>query len=250
VVVRPEEADFILMHGTEALALAGGRGVQAASLDELAALLRRCARLGRALPLLVANPDLATVDGAALVTMPGTLARWYRGGRRRRRPARGPTAPPSPSSLRLPPCGRRGRGGGSGWRALSSCSCSACHGSRRRLPPPLLLLLPLLPTRAPAPAEAGGEVHLMGKPAPVIYGEAAELLGLQPGELLAIGDSLEHDVAGAAALGADTLLVVGGIHAAEVGLNAAAGCWDQERLRQLAGSYGVVPTYALPYLAY
>jgi ribonucleotide monophosphatase NagD (HAD superfamily) len=89
----------------------------------------------------------------------------------------------------------------------------------------------------------------MGKPAPIIYREAARLLGLQPGELLAVGDSLEHDVAGAQAIGADTLFVLGGIHAADVRLDAAAGTWDGERLRQLAGSYGVSPTYAVPFMA-
>lgn len=34
------------------------------------------------------------------------------------------------------------------------------------------------------------QVVLMGKPAPVIYEAAAELLSLQPHELVAIGDSL------------------------------------------------------------
>ncbi len=41
------------------------------------------------------------------------------------------------------------------------------------------------------------QVILLGKPAPVIYEAAMQLLGLtSPGEVLAIGDSLEHDIAG------------------------------------------------------
>jgi ribonucleotide monophosphatase NagD (HAD superfamily) len=221
VVSQPEEAEFILMHGTEALALPGGQGVQAASLEQLTQLLQRCARLGRALPLVVANPDLATVDGGALVTMPGTLAKSYKGGRGLLGSAAAACA--------------GGALGGPHWAAAAGTGAGSRAAVRAR-------------SWSPAPAEAGGEVHLMGKPAAIIYREAARLLGLQPGELLAIGDSLEHDVAGAESIGADTVFVVGGIHAADVGLDAAAGTWDGERLRQLAGSYGVSPTYAVAFM--
>lgn len=37
----------------------------------------------------------------------------------------------------------------------------------------------------------------MGKPAPVIYEGAMALLGLDAAEILAVGDSLEHDIRGA-----------------------------------------------------
>ena len=38
---------------------------------------------------------------------------------------------------------------------------------------------------------------LLGKPAPIIYESAMQLLGLtDPREVVAIGDSLEHDIAG------------------------------------------------------
>ena len=40
---------------------------------------------------------------------------------------------------------------------------------------------------------------LLGKPAAVLYEEALRMLGLRKDEVLAIGDSLQHDVAGAAA---------------------------------------------------
>lgn len=41
------------------------------------------------------------------------------------------------------------------------------------------------------------QVCLLGKPAPVIYQTAMQLLGLEsPADILAIGDSLEHDIAG------------------------------------------------------
>lgn len=44
--------------------------------------------------------------------------------------------------------------------------------------------------------EMGAEVLLMGKPAPVIYEAALQQLGLEASQVLAIGDSLEHDIAG------------------------------------------------------
>lgn len=41
------------------------------------------------------------------------------------------------------------------------------------------------------------ECVLLGKPAPTIYKAAMQLLGLNdPKEIIAIGDSLEHDIAG------------------------------------------------------
>ena len=46
--------------------------------------------------------------------------------------------------------------------------------------------------------ELGGEVVLLGKPAAVLYEEALRMLGLRKDEVLAIGDSLQHDIAGAA----------------------------------------------------
>jgi ribonucleotide monophosphatase NagD (HAD superfamily) len=54
--------------------------------------------------------------------------------------------------------------------------------------------------------QQGGAVQLMGKPDPIIYTAAQELLpagaasaAADPQQWLAIGDSLEHDVAGCVA---------------------------------------------------
>ncbi len=47
--------------------------------------------------------------------------------------------------------------------------------------------------------ELGGEVVLLGKPAAVLYEEALRLLNLRKSEVVAIGDSLQHDIAGARA---------------------------------------------------
>ena len=40
------------------------------------------------------------------------------------------------------------------------------------------------------------QVRLLGKPAPVIYETAMDMLGLPADQVLAIGDSIEHDIAG------------------------------------------------------
>ena len=76
VVTEPEDAEFVLAHGTEALGRGDGHQPVAASLEEIKGLLRRAA--DRGLPLIVANPDVVTVSGAGLVPMPGTFARWYK----------------------------------------------------------------------------------------------------------------------------------------------------------------------------
>lgn len=40
------------------------------------------------------------------------------------------------------------------------------------------------------------QVRLMGKPDPIIYTSAMKLIGLTPDQVLAVGDSLEHDIYG------------------------------------------------------
>ncbi len=62
----------------------------------------------------------------------------------------------------------------------------------------------------------GGRVRWHGKPHKSVYDSCFALLGIADhGRILAIGDSLRTDIAGAAAAGVDSLLVAGGIHAAE-----------------------------------
>lgn len=77
VVQDPQKADFILAHGTEAVGLPGG-GTRDASLEQLGVLLEQCAAAARArgvqLPLICANPDMVTVDGALCVGVCGSRA--------------------------------------------------------------------------------------------------------------------------------------------------------------------------------
>jgi HAD superfamily hydrolase (TIGR01459 family) len=64
--------------------------------------------------------------------------------------------------------------------------------------------------------ELGGRVAYIGKPHAPIYREALGRLGVSdPSRVLAVGDSLEHDIAGGRAAGCATLWLRGGIHAAE-----------------------------------
>jgi HAD superfamily hydrolase (TIGR01459 family) len=71
-------------------------------------------------------------------------------------------------------------------------------------------------------ADHGGDVRSIGKPDPAIYAQALSILNVPRQRVLAIGDSLRTDIAGAAAAGIDSLWVLGGIHAAELQGDPAA----------------------------
>jgi HAD superfamily hydrolase (TIGR01459 family) len=63
--------------------------------------------------------------------------------------------------------------------------------------------------------QAGGNVFYYGKPYGAIFNGLQRQLGLSdPSRILMIGDSLEHDVAGAQGAGWKTLFIQGGLHAA------------------------------------
>jgi HAD superfamily hydrolase (TIGR01459 family) len=156
------EADFILAHGMEALSGATPKRV---SLDDLQSLLREAATRG--LPLIIANPDVVTVDTTHLVPMPGQLGVWY--------------------------------------------SQMAGHG----------------------------DIVLMGKPDKRIYEAASLLVGPNPGRILAVGDSLAHDIKGASAAGIDSLFIVNGIHEEEF------TPWSDDTLVAMAQEHcdGRLPTF-------
>jgi ribonucleotide monophosphatase NagD (HAD superfamily) len=66
--------------------------------------------------------------------------------------------------------------------------------------------------------------------------------------ILAIGDSLRTDVAGAAAVGVDALLVLGGLHQAELGL--APGAPPPGRVEALCAAAGLRPVAAVAAFAW
>lgn len=74
VVNDVEKAEFVLVHGTEALSLPSG-DVVPMELEDLEKLLEQCAV--KRIPMVVANPDFVTVEARALRVMPGTLAAKY-----------------------------------------------------------------------------------------------------------------------------------------------------------------------------
>jgi ribonucleotide monophosphatase NagD (HAD superfamily) len=181
----PDAAELIVAHGTEGVAAASDAASSSSPpadvvpmpLAEIQALLARAAARGAdAPPMVVANPDLVTVDGPGrLAVMPGTLARAYA------------AAGGGPVVLMGKPAGRIYRAA----RALAAAAEEEDEGGRRG--------------RRRRPEE---ERWLM------------------------IGDSLEHDVAGAAAasrelgVAVDALFVAAGIHADELGFVPPADLAD------------------------
>jgi HAD superfamily hydrolase (TIGR01459 family) len=88
--------------------------------------------------------------------------------------------------------------------------------------------------------EIGGAVRWHGKPYPSVYDSCLELLGIDDrARILAIGDSLRTDIAGANGTGIDSLLVAGGIHAAEF---VPDGRLDLSCITEAAEAVGVRPT--------
>ncbi len=68
---------------------------------------------------------------------------------------------------------------------------------------------------AHAHAAAGGTVRFYGKPHAPVFRAVETALGLPPDRLLMVGDSFEHDIAGAHAAGWRAAFVMGGLHAAD-----------------------------------
>ncbi len=67
--------------------------------------------------------------------------------------------------------------------------------------------------------ELGGTVRYHGKPHRPIYQTCLDALGCADlRRVVAVGDSLEHDIAGAAGAEISSALIAGGIHAAELGI--------------------------------
>ena len=92
----------------------------------------------------------------------------------------------------------------------------------------------------------GGSVLYVGKPHPAVYRTCLAHLGsIARSRILAIGDSLRTDVAGAAGVGVDSLLVLGGIHAEELA-GAADSRPDPAKLATACVKAGQWPTYAVP----
>lgn len=92
--------------------------------------------------------------------------------------------------------------------------------------------------------ELGGDVRSLGKPDPAIYQPVLERLGLLPARVLAVGDALATDIAGASAVGLESCWVIGGLHGAE--LAGPDGTPDPLRAEQAAEAAGLSPIATVP----
>jgi HAD superfamily hydrolase (TIGR01459 family) len=85
----------------------------------------------------------------------------------------------------------------------------------------------------------GGTVRWHGKPYRSVYDSSMALLGIEDrSRILAVGDSLRTDIAGANGAGVDSLLIAGGLHAEEF---AGADRLDLDRVAAAAAKAGVRP---------
>jgi HAD superfamily hydrolase (TIGR01459 family) len=85
----------------------------------------------------------------------------------------------------------------------------------------------------------GGRTRWVGKPAPAVYAQVLGMLGLPAARVLAVGDALRTDIAGATGVGLDSCWVLGGIHADELKGDPAAA-------RDAARRAGLDPVAAVP----
>jgi HAD superfamily hydrolase (TIGR01459 family) len=87
------------------------------------------------------------------------------------------------------------------------------------------MILPCAGTIALAYEEMGGEVYYAGKPHRPVYERAlavaSDLAGhpIPKERVLAVGDAIRTDIAGAVGFGIDALMIARGIHAEELGLH-------------------------------
>lgn len=92
----------------------------------------------------------------------------------------------------------------------------------------------------------GGEVRRYGKPHANAYAMCFDWLrATDRARVLAIGDGLHTDIAGAKAAGIDALFVWAGVHEAELGTNAAPAA-----ITAMCASHGLAPKAALPFLTW
>lgn len=89
----------------------------------------------------------------------------------------------------------------------------------------------------------GGQVRSIGKPYPEVYDIVCPMLGVARPRILAVGDALATDIAGARAAGLDACWVLGGIHAEMIGN-------DQALAEAQAAGAGLAPIATVPLFAW
>lgn len=92
----------------------------------------------------------------------------------------------------------------------------------------------------------GGEVFWHGKPhAPIYESCLKEMGGIPRSRIVAVGDSLDHDVAGAASVSLPCALVAGGVHAEALGIVRGA-MPSADKLEALLARAPARPAFVVP----
>ena len=86
----------------------------------------------------------------------------------------------------------------------------------------------------------GGNVIILGKPSQEIFHEAIKCVNsYKKSQMVAIGDSLFHDIIGAKKFGIDSVLITSGIHANS--FSKKKPLWESKKNQLL--KYNIEPTY-------
>ena len=86
----------------------------------------------------------------------------------------------------------------------------------------------------------GGKIVILGKPNKHIYEEATKTLSNFPkNKMIAVGDSIFHDIKGANNFGIDSVLIASGIHSKYFSKNQPSWQDDTNKLIK----HNIIPTY-------
>jgi HAD superfamily hydrolase (TIGR01459 family) len=96
--------------------------------------------------------------------------------------------------------------------------------------------------------ELGGDVRSIGKPDPAIYQPVLAQLAMPKQRVLAVGDSLRTDIAGAASVGLATCWVLDGLHGEA--LRGPDGSYDPSEVAAEAREAGLSPVAAMAKFAW
>jgi HAD superfamily hydrolase (TIGR01459 family) len=96
--------------------------------------------------------------------------------------------------------------------------------------------------------ELGGDVRSLGKPDAAIYQPVLERLGVPVERVLAVGDSLHTDIAGAAGVDIGACWVLAGVHGES--LAAGPGRYDTAKAEAVASGAGLAPVATIPRFAW
>jgi HAD superfamily hydrolase (TIGR01459 family) len=96
--------------------------------------------------------------------------------------------------------------------------------------------------------ELGGDVRSLGKPDPAIYRPVLEQLAMPKDRVLAVGDSLRTDIAGAALAGLAACWVLDGLHGEA--LRGPDGSYDPVAVERAAREAGTAPVAAMARFAW